>query len=145
MLEFRIGEIESNKEAEDHQLGMWKFILVMNGETMLFYAGAAPCDPKSTTEFRDIANRLGIPVDLIVGGGLMMYEGKTIQMCDGSVEFGPVPSRVIEDFREPLTAEMGLKYPVEEMVVAMDNTSDLVKDNPIKVKFWEVLGYSFRK
>ncbi len=144
MLELKIGEIESNKEAEEHHLGMWKFILVMDGETMLFYAGAVPCDAERTTEYMDIAKRLGIPADLIVGGGLMMYEGRALQICDGSEEFGPVPSGVIEDLRAPLITAMGLRYDVKEMVVAMDNTSDLITNNPIKVMFWEGLGYTFK-
>jgi hypothetical protein len=145
MLELMIGDIESNEEAEERGLGMWKFILTMNGNVLTFYAGAVPCDPESTTEYRDVAANLGVPVDLIVGGGLMMYEGGALQICDGSEEFGPVPSGVMEDFKDQLTAAMGLRYVVNEVVIAMDNTSDLIPANPIKVKFWEDLGYSFER
>lgn len=143
MLEMKIGEIESNKEAEEIGIGIWKFVLAREGDSIVFYAGTAPCDAESTTEYVSVAERFRIKKADILGGGLMMYEGAVLQFSDGSEDFGPVPSAAILALKKQLTAEMGLRHEIAEVVVAMDNTSNLVKRYADRVKFWKELGYGF--
>lgn len=139
MLELMVAHVGENIQT-NNEITMWKFILAEIDGKIKFFAGC-PFESGKLPHHGDIAKDNGVPRAAVLGGGRMDYMEGKLKLHDYSVEFGPVPNKVLREL-EPLVREkLSSRHPVSEFHVGMNY--DFAGNHPTQHRRWLELGYPY--
>ncbi len=137
MLELKIAKFGDNRHAGE-DMCTWPFIIAYeNGKAVLYAEG--PLEGGGHLKHILIAGLNKVPKEEVFGGARVRYTVEKVTVEGESIEYGPVPSKLMEEFLDLIVEKVREFYPVRAAKVAMSR-GGLDRE---RKKMWESLGYSF--